>query len=213
MTLRRRITLVVAIAVSIAVALTAVASYVAVRSELFGQIDEQLRRQGETLTAIVESRDPTSVAPTRLPLDPDRLPRFSPSEGGPLGYVQLVRPQGKLFPPVPTGVSDVRLPVDAQDRAVAAGQRGALLRTTSLRGEPVRVLTVPAGSYGAVQLGTPLSSAETVMRRLSLVLLAIGVGGLALAVALSRAVTRRVTAPVRELADAAKHVAETDDLA
>lgn len=213
MTLRRRITLVVAVAVSIAIASTVLASYVVVRSEVYGQIDTQLRRQAAALTRILESAPPTTELAPRFPLDTNRLPRLAPGQGGPIGYVQLVERSGGVQPRLSVGSGDLRLPVSAADRAIARGERGSLLRTTSLGGDPVRVLTVPAGKFGAVQLGTPLSSAETVMRQLTLLLLAIGIGGLALAIVLSRAVTRRVTEPLGELADAAAHVAETDDLA
>lgn len=212
MTLRRRITLVVALAVAVAVALVTLASYFVVRTSLYGQVDEQLRRQGTALTTILATGRLAGVRP-QLPPIAEQLPRLAPAEGGPLGYVQFISPTGEIRTAISGPGDDFKLPVSAADLAIAKGDKDEGLRTTSLRGVPVRVLTLSAGSRGAIQLGTPLSSAEAVMQRLALLLVAISVAGLALAVGLSRAVTRRVTAPVRELADAAAHIAETDDLA
>jgi len=212
MTLSRSVTVVVAIAVSVGVALTAVASLLVVRSELFRQVDGQLRRQGDAVTAIVKTSRAARGGLSLPRFDPSRLPRLAPNEGGPLGYVQLIRRTGHGAAPQPLSGSGVQLPITAIDRAVATGTSGEVLRTATVNGDRFRVLTAPVGTTGAIQIGTPLAGIETVVRRLSLILLGICAGGLALAITMSRVVTRRITAPVRQLAAAAEHVAETDNL-
>lgn len=213
MTLRRRIALVTALAVTLAVALAVTASYLAVRSQVYGQIDTQLRRQGSALSTTINARRLAGRPPRGERFDADRLPRLSPNQGGPFGYVQILTAGGEPYPNPGQPATDLRLPVGDADRAIAEGDRSRLLRTVEDGDDALRMLTVPIEGGGAVQLATPLASAHTVMRRLVLLLAGIGVAGIALAIALSHAVTRRVTAPVRELVDAAAHVTQTDDLA
>ncbi|MDQ3936907.1 MAG: two-component sensor histidine kinase, partial [Actinomycetota bacterium] len=49
MTVRRRLALTAAVAVAVAVALASVASYVAVRSKLRGEVDSSLRERAEAV--------------------------------------------------------------------------------------------------------------------------------------------------------------------
>ena len=63
MSLRRRITLVGAAAVAVAVVLACTTAYVAVRSELLGQVDEQLRQQGAAVRQVAQM-----VGTSELPL-------------------------------------------------------------------------------------------------------------------------------------------------
>ena len=208
MSLRRRIALVAAATVLVAVVLACTAAYLAVRSELLGQIDDQLRLQGRAFQELGRGDRPPPQRPRPMV---DRDAQLSPRQGGPLAYVQFIAPDGKRRDG-PARMVEFMLPIDDVDRAVAAGRRSTTLRDTTVDGVDVRLLTVGLDNDGAVQLGRPLDSTERVLFRLRLILLVVVLGGVGLAAALSRLATRRMTAPLRGLADAADHIADTDDL-
>lgn len=212
MTLTRRVTWIVAAAVTLAVTLTAGASYLAVTLQMRAQIDRELRLQATTVQRILGQ---SPVLQARLLSRPDLalpggLPTLTSRDGGPLGTVQFVPRAGRAQLLVP---SDGRAPaVDEIDRAIAARSRAQVLRTVDSAGERLRLITVPVGSVGAVQIGKSLAGADAVARKLLVLLLLIGIGGVALGILVSRRVTARATAPVRELAGAAEHIARTNDL-
>jgi two-component system sensor histidine kinase MprB len=64
----------------------------------------------------------------------------------------------------------------------------------------------------AVQAAQSVEDVDQAVDRLALILGAVGLGGVGLAGGLGLAVTRTATRPVRELSDAAEHVARTQDL-
>ena len=72
------------------------------------------------------------------------------------------------------------------------------------------MLPVPVGDGSlAVQFGRSLEGADSVLRRLRWILLAVILGGVALAVALGRVVSRNVVAPIAHVTEAARHIAAT----
>ncbi|MGI9185167.1 MAG: sensor histidine kinase, partial [Solirubrobacteraceae bacterium] len=64
----------------------------------------------------------------------------------------------------------------------------------------------------AIQLGRPLNGVDSILSNLRLILVLLFVGGIALAAVLGRLAARRVLAPLGEVAHAAQHIGETDDL-
>jgi two-component system sensor histidine kinase MprB len=208
--LRRRITLVGAAAVAVAVVLACMIAYVAVRSELLGQVDDQLRQQGAAVRKVAEMVGNTELRP---PTARGTAAQLTPQQGGPLAYVQALRPDGVPRTDVNTA-ADFAIPVDAVDREIAAGHRASVMRDAAAGDVQLRVFTVRLDSgLGALQFARPLDSIHTLLGRLRLILLLVCIGGVALAAALARIVTRRVTAPLRAVADAVDHIAQTDDLA
>jgi two-component system, OmpR family, sensor histidine kinase MprB len=93
---------------------------------------------------------------------------------------------------------------------VPAGRPG--FGDAALDGEHVRVLTVPLERGGAIQLGRSLESTDDVLARLRWILLALIVAGIALAALLGRLAARHLVAPVVRVTEAARHIAETEDL-
>jgi two-component system sensor histidine kinase MprB len=75
----------------------------------------------------------------------------------------------------------------------------------------VRVFTAPAQG-GAVQFGRSLAAVDSVLRRLRLILLLVFLGGIALAAALGRLVSRSLVAPIASVTEAARHISQTEDL-
>src|SRR3954453_6049811 len=201
MPLRRRLTFAAAAAVAGRGGLAAVAAYLAVAGDLRSQVDQALQEQ------LTLRREPGGPPPFR------RRPGFGPlpaRSGGPTPYIQLVYPHGDVAGVF--GSEQVELPVGRQARAVAAGQDGPFLADARVEGTHVRVLTAPLEGGGAVQFGRSLSSVDSVLSRLRVILLAVCLGGIAVAVALGRVVSRNVVAPIVRVTEAARHIAETEDL-
>jgi two-component system, OmpR family, sensor histidine kinase MprB len=197
--LRRRVGFAAAAAVGIAVVLVALVGYLVVRNQLLGQVDDSLRAQ---MIAIQHGAD------LERP-----LPGLSASAGGPAPYVQLVMSDGSVEP----RLGDVRLPVNAQVRAVAAGNTAPYMTDVYVRGSHLRELTfgipvILSGQTIAVQLARPLGPVDHTLSNLRLVLLLLVLGGIALAAVLGRLAARRVLAPLGEVAATAQHISETEDL-
>ena len=201
MSLQRRITLLAAGSVAVAVTLAAIAAYLAVRSELRREVDRSLGDQARFVTA--------RLAPlrtiTRLRFE---LPAPPPARGGPIAYAQLVTP-GEAVRPL--GPAPLRLPVDEQVRELAQAGAGKAYSDVLVGGSHMRVLSVGTEG-GAIQLGRPLDGTNDVLARLRLVLAALCLAGIGLAALLGRMVGRRVVGPIRHVAATAHHISETGEL-
>ncbi len=199
MSLRRRVGFAAATAVGIAVVLVALVGYFVVRNQLLGQVDDALRTQ---MVAIQHGAD------LERP-----LPGLSASAGGPAPYVQVVMSDGGVRPVL----GDLTLPVNAQVRAVAAGNTAPYMTDVYVRGSHLRELTfgiptIVSGQTVAVQLARPLGPVDHTLSNLRLILLLLSLGGIALAAVLGRLAARRVLAPLGEVAATAQHISETEDL-
>ena len=179
MPLRRRMAVATALAVGVAVLLVAAIAYAVVRSELRGQVDEQLADQGR-LVQRAEFRFRGFERGFGGP--PPGFPELPARRGGSADYIQVVRDG---MPGFDDGEID---------------------------GDHVRVLTVPLARGGSLQLARSLESTDDVLARLRWVLLALVLGGVALAAALGRLAARHLVAPVVRVTEAARHIEETEDL-
>ena len=72
--------------------------------------------------------------------------------------------------------------------------------------------TLDSGQPIAIQLARPLSGVDSVLSHLRLILTLLFLGGIALAAVLGRMASRRVLRPLGEVAEAAQHIGETEDL-
>lgn len=199
MALRRRVGLSAAAAVAIAVILVALISYLVVRGQLRGQVDNSLRAQATAITHGAGLEQP--------------FPGIPASAGGPAPYIQVVLADGTTF----HRQGDLALPVNKQVIAVAAGEAGPYMTDVHLGGSHLRELafSIPQTFQGqpvAVQLARPLNGVDGVLSHMRLVLLLLCAGGIALAAVLGRLAARRVLAPLAEVADTAQHIGETEDL-
>jgi two-component system sensor histidine kinase MprB len=224
--LRRRLILLCAGAVAIAICIAAVGSYLAVRSELRGQVDDSLEANADVLQRIAGPNGPGSFErglPTGIV---KRLPRRLrertierlPARGGadmplPTGatmvLAQRISPQGKADRPLARGPA---LPTTSADRRVAESGDGRVLADREVDGEHLRVMTAAVGGEGAVQFARSLEGVDDVLARLRIVLALIVAGGIGLAALLAWLVSRRVIAPITDLTKAAEHVSATQDL-
>lgn len=197
--LRRRMTVAVAIAVAVAVALAALVAYLAVRGSLRDEVDRALEEQRVVPPPPGQGEGPFGRRFGRLPA------RF----GGPTPYIQLIDADRGVEV---RGSEAVEIPVSDRAREVAAGVSESFLADVNVAGTHTRVLTVGIGDGLAVQFGRSLEPADSVLARLRLILVLVVLGGVALAVALGRLVSRNVVAPIAEVSDAARHIAQTEDL-
>jgi two-component system, OmpR family, sensor histidine kinase MprB len=202
MTLRRRLTVAAAGAVAVAVVLASAVAYVAVRETLRSQVDEGLRAQAG-LIVDAPALTQTSARRSRI------IKALPPRRGDTARYVQFVDRAGA---PAPPRRGDVKLPVTADVRAIAAGRSPQGVSDEKVDGVHLRVLTAPLPQGGAVQLARSEASIDSVLERLRLILALLCVGGVALAVALGRLVSRNVVAPIVRVTEAARHIEETEDL-
>jgi two-component system, OmpR family, sensor histidine kinase MprB len=141
---------------------------------------------------------------------PTRLVLPRPTLGGPVGYVQLYRADGKILRS--EGKGGTLLPVTQATRAVATGHQGAFFTDAVVAGTHVRMLTERARQGGVWQIALPLTDVDNTLGRLKLVLALVSLGGIALAGALGLLVSRAALVPVRRLTGAAEQVASTQDL-
>jgi two-component system sensor histidine kinase MprB len=214
MPLRRRMAVATAIAVGVAVVLAALVAYGVVRGELRSQVDDQLVDQARLVQRADERvmpgfahrlREFGGPPPRELLGD---IPAPPARRGGSAAYIQFVPPDGDLR----LAFGATALPVGDRAREVAAGKAGEFAADADVGGDHVRMLTVPLGSGGALQLGRSLQSTDSVLARLRWVLLALVLGGIALAALLGRLAARHLVAPVTRVTAAARHIAETEDL-
>jgi two-component system sensor histidine kinase MprB len=198
--IRRRITILTAACVGLAVLVACIAAYVAVHSELYGQVDDQLR--GSSFAgAGAGGRPPLDPGLRDVPADVrreflQRLRDPPPRRGGPPAYVQFVSATGK----VRALRGDLRLPLDDATRRIAAAGSGSTApRTVDAGGTHVRMVSFAAPGVGAVQVGRSLEGTDRVLSRLRLVLAFVLLAGVGLAVFLARRVGGRFSGVLGDL--------------
>jgi two-component system sensor histidine kinase MprB len=118
----------------------------------------------------------------------------APEFGGAPGYFQIVHPDGSAF--VPSGESR-KLPIDARVVQIARQAHGSFFNSATVDGVHLEVLTVGDPYDGwAVQVALPLTGVDSVLRGLLLpygVLIAVGVVA---ALLLGMAISRSALAPI-----------------
>jgi two-component system, OmpR family, sensor histidine kinase MprB len=221
MSFRRRIALAAAAAVAIAVVLAAILVYVLTSTQLHNQIDNQLTSRSEFLRLSPEDahgRTRQAILELLKGENPVHTPAGSQAPGNPLrtpprpnqvrGYQQLIDTAGKIL----FTSAEVRLPVDARTRALAAGKSVRFFRDATVEGIHMRILAERIGSDHAIQLAEPLTETDSLLSRLRLILAGIVVAGIALAALLGRIVAGAAMQPLKRLTETTEHVALTRDL-
>jgi two-component system, OmpR family, sensor histidine kinase MprB len=206
MPLRRRLAIVAAAAVAVAVLIAAIVCYAVVRNQLLGQVDGALRAQA----VAVEHEG-------GLALRGGDFPGLPANAGGPAPYVRVVLGDGSAY----TMRGDITLPIDSHARRIAAGEDAVYLGDVYAGSSHLRVITFPvvlsAQPVGpeqpaAVQLARPLAGIDHILAHLRVFLVLLCIAGIAVAAALGRLAARRVLAPLAEVTETAVEIGETDDL-
>jgi two-component system sensor histidine kinase MprB len=238
MSFRRRIALVSAAAVAIAVVLASLLTYALTSEQLHSQVDTQLANRGREARGLARFLDQgarstaagaRTGAPSLEPLGPlgalsRSLPdgtagstprasqlfgRLSPTPNQVRGYQQVVDAHGTILL---RSARDISLPVDAATRALAARGGQPQRRDAHVHGLHLRVLAEPFGKGRALQLAQPLTEVDSLLSRLRLILVLLDVGGIALAALLGRLVAGAAVRPLKHLIEATEHVTATRDL-
>jgi two-component system sensor histidine kinase MprB len=215
----RRVTLAAAAAVTVAVLLSAVASYFIVRQEFHHTITKSLDNSLAGAQAVVDGRfDRTAGGPhrnrgvfsesARLRVLLDR----GPNRLGQPGVVELVRASGAISRAA--GVTRAtEIPASRAIRSLAKRGHGSLMFRASVAGVDSEVIVGSVGAETAVVIDRSLSEQDATLFDLRLILLIVAAIGIAVAAMLGWFVARTTLAPVRRLTAAAEHVAATNDLA
>jgi two-component system sensor histidine kinase MprB len=204
MTLRTRIAAVAGVSVAVAVLAAAIGLYVAVRSDLRGEVDSALRSRAHGFVRSGGPGGPPGGAPGGgFPAGADdERPGGYPGSvepapfGAASGYVQFISPQGEVFVPGGQGASRRKIPVTAGERAIAAQGSGSAFSERNVDGTQLRVLTTGTGANGAVLVAQPLTAVENELSHLLVILALIGAGGVVLAALLGALVARTALAPI-----------------
>jgi two-component system sensor histidine kinase MprB len=196
-TFRRRLTTASAVAVTVAVALAALAAWLVVRSQLRGEVDDELRQRARLIAEVgISIRDGTLGYP-------------APLLGQRVFFMQVVTPSGEVIRAQSRGPFSFSVPDVAF--AVPRDAQGPTLADQTVRGTHFRVYSEPVGGY-TLTLALPLTDVDASLRQLALILLFVTGGGLALALVLGGGVTAAAAAPVARLTQATERVTETGDL-
>ena len=222
MTLRGRIVAVASLSVALVVLAAAIGLYVAVRSDLRGEVDRQLRARAHAFASFGGA--PGGAGPS--PYDANRPDARGPGPGfggfpgrvqpapfgAASGYVQFLFSTGQVFVPGGQATTPDRIPVSAGDRAIAARGSGSTLSDRSVKGTQLRVLTLAVGPGSAVLVARPLTEVEHELGRLVLILVLIGVGGIVLAAILGTVVARTALAPIGRFTEQTETLSGSLDL-
>lgn len=201
--LRTRITLLVATAVGVTVALVSLAAYFTIRYQITHNLDSNLEQRAE------------AAAGSQLPdtLTSAQYKGIIPSEFVALGAdVRLALIQPGRGPVVT--IQDREAPYGRPEYAVAAGAADRSLRTTTTDGTRYRVVAVPVPRIPGAALVLAQATTETdrQLSQVAIVMLAVGIAGIAVAAASGLAIARAGLRPVERLTAAAEHIARTEDL-
>jgi two-component system sensor histidine kinase MprB len=235
MTLRLRMAGTAAAAVAVVVAAITAVVYVAVRSDLRGEVDRVLAEQARPLTVkapgivttLAGSPGTGIGVPPGTPARPKALPRgkllqrpvvgsFSIAQGPPQpftgagGYIQLVRGDGYVTRGSGEGSSPRILP-SAAARAIAARGRGRSLADVHVHGEHLRVLTIGLGPGVAAQIVRSLTEVDNELSNLVAILLIIGGAGVVAAALVGGVVARTALAPIARFTRRTEGIAESAD--
>lgn len=212
MSLRTRLLLALGIVALVAFVAADVATYSALRSFLYGRVDQQLHAADLGLTR--------GQGPGGPPDGHHGGPPFGDSEGNrnyalPGGYFEMRNGQGQVIAgPVAASLGPGRTAVPDLPQSITL--------TSSGEGEPVRYLTVPATTAGAPQfrvrvsenngkvliLALPLNGVTGTLHHLFNIELAVTGGALVAALALGWWLVHVGLRPLRRIEDTAEAIAE-----
>jgi two-component system sensor histidine kinase MprB len=191
MTFRRRLTVASAAAVAMAIAVSSVVFFAAVRSQLRGQVDRSLR---ERAVSLARGEPPAG--------DPD-VPSPFGAPNRAVVYIELRAPDGRRF--VSSSSPNLGIPIDPVVSEPT-------FRDQTVNGTHYRTYTVPTSTGYTWLFARPLTEVDAALRRLTLWLVGIAAIGIGTAAALGTFVARTAVGPVTRLTETAERVTATGDL-
>jgi two-component system, OmpR family, sensor histidine kinase MprB len=230
---RRRITLVSAAAVAIAVVLASLLVYMLTSEQLHNQVDKQLASRAAVLRLAPAGRVGTeSSRQALLELLGRQSAARAPQDGAAAPGAETPGAQLRNLPPRPDQVrgyqqlvdatgavvfrsANVTLPVDQRTTALAAADDGvpaSFYRDATVSGVHLRIFAEHIAPRRALQVAQPLTEVDDLLGRLRLILGLLDGGGIALAALLGRLVAGTAVQPLKRLMQTTEHVALTRDL-
>jgi two-component system sensor histidine kinase MprB len=196
-TLRARVSVLVAITAGFAVAAVSLAAYLTMRMELFHELDSSLVSRAQRVATLQQQIPETLQSQPSLTLLASEVD------------ICLVSSTAEVECTAPGLTSLMQA---GPELAVARGLSNQSLRTLTLSGTRYRVVAVPVSTNVALVLASSTKDTQTTLNDLGLVLLFVGVGGIIIAAVAGLLVARAGLRPVERLTIAAERVGRTGDL-
>jgi two-component system sensor histidine kinase MprB len=217
---RQRLTLFSAAGIALVLLVGSAATYVVVRSQLRGQIDESLSRQSGAVVLAKASASLETVRGKALlragpvkgrpgPTTKFNLSIFAPQPefGNAPSFFQVIDLHGNAVAP-----GGAVLPVTPRSIEVARTGTGAYYTDVEVKGTPMRMYVRPVGSGRALLSARSLSEVDNTLTKLGWSLAITCLAGIALAALMGAFVARGALRPVRRLTATAERIADTRDL-
>jgi two-component system, OmpR family, sensor histidine kinase MprB len=204
--LRTRLTVIVAVIVAAAVVGGAYAAHLSTQHALQDETDKFLhdRAAGFVRQPPGDLGGDFGGAPTDA--DDDHTGRYFEFDA----LQQTIDRNGTITNSLP---NQSPLPIDAEDREIAHAQNESHYRNVTVDGQNYRMITASLRNGGAVQIARKVSETDDVLDVLRARLVIIALSGIAFAALAAWLVMRRATRPIEQLTDTAERIAETQDLA
>jgi two-component system, OmpR family, sensor histidine kinase MprB len=222
---RQRLTLFSALGIALVLIAGAAATYLVVRSQLRGQIDESLRDQSARVVIETDEEGPGFLQPqqeTSQQQDQetgDSTPPLrtlsvqivapEPEFGNAPSFFQVINSRGESVAP---GSDRSPLPVSQRAIDVARTGRGAYYTDIEVNGTELRLYVSASGSGRALLAARSLSEVNRALSRLGWSLAITCLAGIAFAALVGAIVARGALRPVRTLTATAERITYTHDL-
>ena len=218
MSFRKRLTLFSAAGIALVLVVGSAATYMIVRSQLRGEIDESLREQSAAVVITTDEEGPGSF-------EARRGVRGTINPQGPAGLLSIIGPglgfgEAPLFFQLINGQGDAiaprggrpALPVSQRAIDVARTGTGAFYADVEVRGTALRTYVSPHGSGRALIAARSLTEVNNALSRLGWGLAITCLAGIAVAALVGALVAREALRPVRKLTATAERITDTHDL-
>jgi two-component system sensor histidine kinase MprB len=202
MSLRLRLTLVVAVTFALVVVGCVYAAHISASHQLRSETDAFLLGRSARFTHSPQDhfspggQDPDGDGGGPALADPDAI-------------TQIIHANGRLESSI-TG--QPALPIDASDRALALNGGKPEFRNVTIGDDTYRVLTVALPGQRAVQIARSIQPDRDVLATLDARLLLIALAGTIIAATLAFLIARRIVRPIEQLTETATDVAATQNL-
>ncbi|MGJ9373252.1 ATP-binding protein [Nesterenkonia sp. CF4.4] len=207
MSLRSRITALVASAVALAFVIAALLAWTMIRSVLMAQLDDTL------LSRVPDAGEIRSVSEELPPgaMARDRLLRFNSLTQDDQVAVQFIGPDGSVDRQLAPGALSLESPKVESLPAPAPGE--PRLDNVMIEGQSYRVLTAAVSDSGSLmRMFQPLAALEKTLSAVAWALSAIALVGVTVAAGLGWLIARTAVRPVQRLVAASEAVTATGDL-
>jgi two-component system sensor histidine kinase MprB len=201
--LRARLTVIVAVIVAAAVVGGAYAAHLSTKQALQDETDKFLRDRAAGIVA-QPAGDLNGVF-GGAPRDEEDQHRYFEFDA----LQQTIDREGRITNSLP---NQPKLPINTEDREIARAPGESVFRNVTVNGTSYRMITVSLRGGGAVQIARKVSETGDVLDVLRTRLVIIALAGIAFAAIAAWLVMRRATRPIMKLTDTAEHIAETQDL-